>query len=268
MGTSSEGVFQLTIPSFANSHILASDGEPITSIYETTTTQEHELGTKLVYTDGRVFRYARNGGTILAKALMTTSQALNARSVAETQSTYGTEANLTDQEIDIDVATGGTWTANEYSGGYLSVDSGTGIGDIYKIMANEINGSDDTLMRVLLETPIRTAWAAGTVISLVQSPWYDVDVMPTTAEGTPAGIPLVGVAASSYCWLQTGGYAPCIIDTAETLIKGEPAGLPATPNVAGACGPIGADTDAMWGTAVYVASGAATVGIIDLKLDA
>jgi hypothetical protein len=267
MGTSSEGKFRLTIPSFANSHILASDGEPITSVYESTSDQEHELGTKLVYTDGRVFRYARNGGTALAKALMTTSQALNARSVDELQSTSGTSQEVGDQEIDIDVTTGGTWVENEYSGGYMVVNKATGIGDMYKIMAQKIDDSDDTLMRVLLETPLLTAFDATTEVTLVQSPWREVDVMPTTAEGTPAGIPLVTIPVNYFGWLQTGGYAPCYVDTGEALVKGEAVGFPGTPNVAGACGDTESVLDAIWGVAVYIGT-AGEVAIIDLKLDA
>jgi len=266
MGVSLEGAFQLTLPSYPRGIILGDQSEPKQTIVEQSSTQEYEVGTKLVYSDGRVFRYARNGGTALSKAYMTTSEALYARAVDELQSTYGTSAEVGDVEIDIDVATGGSWTDNEYAGGFMVVNKATGIGDIYKILANAINTSDDTLMRIRLERPIRTALDATSELTFVKSPWQEVDVMPTTAEGTPAGVPLIAVTANYYCWLQTGGYAPLYVDTGDTLVKGEPAGYPADPAVAGACGPIGADTDAMWGIAVYIAT-AGEVGIVDLKLD-
>ena len=98
---------------------------------------------------------------------------------------------------------------------------------------------------------------------MVKNPWRDGDVMPTTAEGTPTGVPLVAVTANYYCWLQTGGYAPLYVDTSETLVKGGPVGYPGTPNVAGAVGDIEAGTDATWGIAVYVAT-AGEVAIVDL----
>jgi hypothetical protein len=268
MGTSIEGGLQLTVPVYAEG-VLFGDvpgNQPKQAIDEISATQQHRLGTKLIYADGRVFRYAKNGGTALSKALMTTSEALNGRSTEELQSTYGTAAEIGDLEFDVDVTTGGTWVENEYSEGFLVVNKATGIGDMYKILANKINASDDTLMRIRLQEPLRTALDATSEITFVKSPWRDVDVMPTTAEGTPAGIPLVTVTASYYCWLQTGGYAACIVDTSETLVKGGPAGYPGTPNVAGACGPIGADTDQQWGVAVYIAT-EAEAAILDLKLD-
>ena len=267
MGVSIESPWQLTAPRYAQGIFFAGVHQPYDTIYETSSTQKFHLGTKLVYPDGRCFRYAKNGGTALVKAYMTTSEAIMAHTLEETQSTYGASADVGDYEIDIDVTTGGTFVENEFADGFLVVNNGTAEGDIYKVIANKIDGSDDTLMRVQFETPIRTAWDATSEITLVKSPWRDVDVMPVTAEGTPAGIPLVAVTANYYCWLQTGGYAPCIVDTSETLVKGEPAGYPGTPNVAGACGPIGADTDAMWGIAVYIGGAATETAILDLKLD-
>jgi hypothetical protein len=267
MGTSREGVLTLTRPSFAKDIILASDGEPIQSIYEESLTQEYHLGTKLIYNDGRIFRYAKNGGTALSKALMTQGETIYAYSDDETQSTYGGSANVGDIEIDIDVTTGGSWTANEFAQGFLINSSGTAtcIGDIYKIVANEINGSDDTLMRVQLETPIRVAWDTSSVIFLTKSPWRDVDVGTTTAVGTPTGIPLIDVTANYFFWAQTGGYAPCIVDDSETLVNGEPVGYPATVADDGAVGVPGA-TDAVWGFCV-ITKATDAAAMIDLKLD-
>jgi hypothetical protein len=266
MGSPLEGGLQLSVPELAEGLLDGTTNQPIQSIYEQSATQKYALGTRLEYPDGRVFRYAKNGAVALSKALMTSSAAISAYGLEEAQATYGTAAEIGDIELDLDVTTGGTWVEDEYAEGFLVVNKSTGIGDIYKILANKINVSDDTLMRVRLETPLRTALAAGSEITMVKSPWRDVIVMPTTAEGTPAGIPLIDVTIAYYCWLQTRGYAPCIVDTSETVVKGEPAGYPATPNVAGACGPIGADTDALWGVGVYVATAAETA-ILDLKLE-
>jgi hypothetical protein len=262
-----EGPSILTIPTFEDGILHGDVQQPKQDIYTENVAQQYAPGTKLIYPDGRVFRYGKNGGTALSKALMTTSEALTAAALEEVQTTSGTGVAVGDLEIVVDVTTGTTWPENRFAGGFLVVNLSTGIGDIYKILANQIDGSDDTLMRLRLETPIRTAWAATTEITFALSPWVDVDVMPTTAEGTPAGIPLIDVTANYWCWLQTGGYAPCLVDTSETLVKGEPAGHAATSNVAGACGPIGADTDSLWGTAVYIGGAAAECAILDLKLD-
>lgn len=266
MGLNIEGSgFTLTEPVVTSPCVIHGNvSQPYTDVHETSATQQFKLGTKLILPDGRVFRYAKNGGTALAKAYMTTSEANYARLVDELQSTSGTSAAVGDYQINIDVTTGGTWVTDELSGGYMLVNKATGIGDIYEVIANEIS-STDTLMRVLLRHPLRTALDATSELTLIKSPFRDVDVMPTAAEGTPTGIPLVAVTANYYCWLQVGGIAPCYVDTGDTLVKGEPAGHPATPAVAGACGPIGASTDSFWGTAVYVAT-AGEVAMIDLKL--
>lgn len=259
---------QLSIPAAYDTGILFGPWEqPKQSVFEESSTQNYALGTKLVYpANKQVFRYSKNGGTALSKAYMTTSEALMSSALEELQSTYGANADVGDYEIDVDVTTGGTYVENEFVGGTLIVNKSTGIGDIYTIVANKIDGSDDTLMRVRLLTPIRTALSATSEITMLKHPQRDVDVMPTTAEGTPAGIPLINVTANYYCWLQTGGIAPCYVDTGETMVKGEPAGYPATPNVAGACGPIGADTDALWGICMW-ATTAGEVTALDLKLD-
>lgn len=260
-----EAPLVLTPPVYNREIIFGDVNQPKIGIYEESETQRHHVGTRLIYNDGRVFEYTKNGGTALSKALMTTGEALVAAGVEEVQTTSGANIDTGDEEIVIDVTTGTTWPENRFAEGFLVVNKSTGIGDIYKILANKIDGSDDTLMTLRLETPIRNDLAATSEVTIVLNRQTDVDVMPTTAEGSPAGIPLIDITANYFFWSQVGGYAPCIVDTGETLVKGEPAGHPATPNVAGACGPIGADTDSFWGTAVYIATAAETA-ILDLKL--
>jgi hypothetical protein len=261
-----EGLLVLTEPIYEKGPLFGDVAQPVQGIYEESSTQQYALGTKLVYNDGRVFRYARNGAVALSKAYMTSGAALSTYALEELQSTYGTGIDEGEYEFDIDVTTGGTWVEDEYAGGFLVVNKATGMGDIYKIVANKIDGSDDTLMVIQLETPIRTNLAADSELTFVKSPWRDVIVMPTTAEGTPTGVPLIDVTINYYCWLQTGGYAPLIVDTSETLVKGGQAGYPGTPNVAGAVGDLEAVTDMWWGVAVYVAT-QAECAIVDLKLD-
>jgi len=264
MGTSIEGVLTLTAPAFAQGIILGDESEPLLGIYEQSADQKYHLGTKLEFADGRIFRYAKNGGTALAKAYMTTSEALNARAVEELQSTYGTSAEVGDLELDIDVTTGGTWTDDAFADGFIVVNKATGIGDIYKIAATKINGSDNTLMRIQLETPIRTALDATSELTFVKNAWRDVDVMPTTVEGTPTGIPLIAVTANYYCWLQRGGYAPMYVDDSATIVKGNVVGPGSTD--AGSALAVAADTTYAYGVAVYVAA-ADEVAIIDLTLE-
>ena len=59
MGTPLEGVLTLTPPAFSKRLILGDTEQPKQTIYEESSTQELHVGTKLVYPDGRVFRYAK-----------------------------------------------------------------------------------------------------------------------------------------------------------------------------------------------------------------
>lgn len=265
MGTPFEGVMSLTPPVFSKSSLILGDVEqPKQSIYEASATQQFALGTKLAYSDGRVFRYAKNGATLLAKSRMCSGATLESKCYTIDQgATYGPLIKINDQEITMLVTTGGTWVENEYAQGMLVVNKGTGIGDFYKVVANKIQ-STDTFMSIQLETPIRTTLANGSEVSMVKSCWRDVVVAPTTEEVSPAGIPLVGVTAEYYCWLQTGGYAPCLVDDSATIVKGNLVGVSGTD--AGACLAVAADTTQAYGVVVYVAA-ADEAAIIDLKLD-
>jgi hypothetical protein len=254
----------LTEPIFANDILYGSQAEPLQGIYEESETQNFRLGTLLVYPDGRKFRYARNGAVALSKALMTQSEANDAALIDEIQ-TAKTQT-VGDWEIVILITTGITLAEDELSEAWMLVNKSNGIGDIYKIRASKVDGTDDTQLRLLLDSPIRTALAATSEITIVKSAWQKVVVIPTTAAERPAGVPLIDVTISYYCWLQTAGPAPLIVDTGETLVLGEPCGYPATPNVAGAVGPIGADTDLQWGIPRTIAT-AAEVAIVDLQLD-
>ena len=263
MGVTSEGVFTLTVPSYPRGIILGDESEPRQTIHEESSTQQYTLGTQLWYGDGRKFRYASSGAA-LSKAYMTCSATNTPNCVAEAQGTSGVNVEIGDMEITIDVTNASGITDDLYAEGYVSVDTSTGIGDIYKIVACKLLTT--TTARLLLETKIRTAWAAGTTISLLRNRFRDVVVFPTTATQPATGIPLIDVTSGYYFWAQTKGEAPCYVDTGDTIVLGEMVGKPGTHTVAGACGVPTAGTSDVWGKVRYVVA-AASVAVIDLNLD-
>lgn len=255
----------LTEPLFSRPGIINGEKEePLIGIYETSSDQKYALGTLLEYNDGRAFQYARAGAIALVKAYMTSAEAVDAKLIDELQGTSGTSVEVGDYEITVDITTGITLAEDELADGILVVNKATGMGDVYKIRASKVQ-STDTLLDILLETPIRTAWAADTEITISKHPCWDVVVTPTTRAGIVTGVPLVAVTANYWCWLQVRGLTPLYVDTSETLIVGHPAGFPGTPNVAGAIGDIEAATDEYWGTPAAVAT-EAEVALIDLKI--
>lgn len=264
MGTSIEAPFQLTAPSFPEGIIFGDTSQPSQTIYEQSSTQQYVLGSQLVYPDGRKFRYAYNGGVALSKAYMTQSPAGVANCQEEIQTTSGASVAVGDQEIVVDVTSASAITDDLYAEGWLVVNKSTGIGDIYKIVACKLLTT--TTARLLLETPIRTALAATTEVTLVKNRWKGVVVSTTTATQTPTGVPLIDVTINYYAWLQTAGPAPIYVDTGDTIVIGNNVGTPGTAAVAGACGVQTAGTLPIWGQVMYVATGD-EVALVDLHLD-
>lgn len=267
MGTNTEGGLTLTAPSYPGGIIFGDNAEPIQRWYEESSTQQYEPGTLLIYGDGRKFRYALDSGSGQTKARMGAGASQEAKVIAETQSTSGTSVEVDDLEIIVDITTASSLAENVLQQGRLTVNTGTGIGDSYKILANKVQ-STDTLMNVLLETPILTAWAADTVIDMVNNPWYKTLTFPTSSQGNIAiGVPQITVTASYWYWAQTGGLASVIQDADDTLVVGEPGGMPGTFGTAGGIGVPGTvGTDPIWGS-VVVAAGGGKVSTIWLTLD-
>lgn len=223
-------------------------------------TQKYMLGTILDFDDGRRFRYAKNGAVALTAAYMNQQPAKTANWFEQAQ-TGTTVPTAGDHEVKVIIGATDP-TKDQWAEGWLLVNKGTGIGQMLKIKSNPAE-NDPT---IVLAEPVKTAWAATSEISILVNQYNGVIVMPTTATGIPVGVNLTAVTIGYYFWCQTRGPAPVIVDTSETLVIGEPAGYPATPNVAGACGPIGADTDSFWGNCMHVGA-AAEPAVLDLALE-
>ena len=267
MGYTIESGLTLAAPSYPGGIIFGDQSEPIQRWYEQSSTQSYEPGTLLIYGDGRKYRYAYDSGSGITKARIAVGASQEAKIIGETQSTSGTSVEIGDQEIVVDITTASALPENDLQQGRLTVNTGTGIGDSYKILANKVQ-STDTLMNVLLETPILTAWAADTVIDMVRNPWYKTLVFPTSGHGNMAvGVAPITVSAGYWYWAQTGGLASVIQDADDTIVVGEPAGKPGTHGTAGGIGLVANDgTDAVWGVTV-VAAGTAKVSTIWLTID-
>src|SRR5512146_2664467 len=265
MGTSREEPFQLTVPSYPQGIILGDTSQPTQTIYEESSTQQYLLGTQLVYADGRKFRYAKCASTpALSKAYMTQGPPNVTNTVSETQTTSGASVEIGDQEIVVDVTAASGITDDSLAEGWLHVESSTGAGDVYKILACKLLTT--ATARLLLDSTIRTAWSATTVITMIANNYNGVVVAPTTPSQVPTGVPLIDVTVSYYFWAQTGGPCPVYVDNGDTIVGGNNVGTPGTAAAAGKCGVQTAGTFPIWGKVLYAAAGDA-VALIDLCLD-
>lgn len=209
--------------------------QPLQSPYQTSATQKYLMGTELVFSDGRHYRYARAGAVAISKALMQQS-GLDQAELFEVDQTQ-TFPVIGDLTITVEISTGLTLVeaANELAGGTLNVNKGLGIGDTYTIRGSVV-GSTDTNLSLVLDSPIRTTWDTTTEISIKESPWMNTIVAVEPSTAMTVGVPNVDVAIDQFYWIQTKGPVGLIVDATETLIIGDLCGAPATQTTAGAVG--------------------------------
>jgi hypothetical protein len=102
---------------------------------------------------------------------------------------------------------------NQYEDGYIKIESGTGLGQMYKIkkhIAIDSSGAGNIATFELYDD-VRTTIATAAVFSLVPNPWADVLIYPgTTATGMAVGVPNHAIPAATttaptYGWIQTWG---------------------------------------------------------------
>ena len=252
----------LALPTFDQGTIFGPEQEPKQDVFTASTKQKHRLGAKFIDGD-RIFRYAKNSSAaILATALMTQTQVVETKTQEIVQT--GHAWSVGDISGTVLVTTGGTFALDEFTDGWMLANKVAAVGDIYRLMASQIQSSD-TIIDLELETTIRTAISVTTEVSLIRNRWYDTIVFPTAHTGYANGVPLAGIAASSFGWLQTGGPCPVIVDSSESLVIGDPVGNPGTAAVAGACGII-VRLEQAWGNVLLIGA-AAEPAIINLTID-
>jgi hypothetical protein len=250
----------------------AEEEMPRQGIYEQSATQNDHIGTKLVFPDGRVFRYAQCGAVAITRNLMqqgpdpaAAGSPSSSKFLSITQTGYPQVAGDTD--ITVLVTTGSAVPDNAFAGGFVQFTTGTNK-DTYRVLASKLDATD-TELHLLLDSPIRNAIAATAKMTVTPPRWYKTIVTPvTTATEAAAGVPLIDVTISYYYWAQTKGPCPMTVDTGDTLVIGGMAGIPATNAVAGTCGNATATGYAfpVYGRVLAI-SAADETALIDLLLD-
>lgn len=233
----------------------------VQTILEENVAQQYTIGTKMRMKDGRTFRYAKAGSVALVKGFMCQGPAVVANYTEEVQTGHGIAIALS--EGNILITTGATPAANLFAEGWLVVNKGAGIGQVRKILTS---GSHATIIAVTFEGALEAAIAATSEVSLIQNPLMNTIVVPvTTRTNVPIGVPPIAVTAAYYYWTQTEGPAPLIVDTGDTLVIGDPVGIPGTNAVAGTCAAPGT-TAGVYGHVMFIAT-AAEPALVKLKLE-
>lgn len=214
------------------------------------------VGQAFSLNDGREVRLVSNGAATISAGRLVQSSATvanhqNASVVVTTYTgavgTYVVAATVGATAVNV----------NQYQGGYLLVNAGTGNGQTLRIASNTGVAASGTT-NITLEDPIAVALASDSKVSLLASPYQNVVVNPTTATGTPVGVtlyPLTTAVAGVYTsagalttaptyqfgFIVTKGIAACLSDasapgvgasvvpstvTAGSIMKADPGSLP------------------------------------------
>ena len=180
---------------------------------ETLPTGNLALGAMGFTTDGRKFRLAvlPTTGTTLAACKLVQSNAqtsayhlgtVSAQSVGDTSITYTFNGGAA------------TTVANQFSGGFISIVTGTGSPQQVQISSSPAVTSSTTIT-FGLQDPLVLATANTATAELYANPYSAPIVTPgSSLTGTVLGIPMIGVTVSTtiptYFWIQSGGFSTCL----------------------------------------------------------
>lgn len=145
--------------------------------------------------DGRQVVIVRNAATAIGSGLLVQAPAevtaFNSLAItvpAATPATAGSNQIL--------VTNGATvLNQNQFAGGYLIVNAGTGIGQTLQV-ASHTGGSNAGTFTVTLQDPIQVTLDATSTVTLVPNPYKDVVVSATGLTGIAVGATAYAVAAS------------------------------------------------------------------------
>ena len=185
----------------------------------------HPLGTKGVTTDGRIFRFTKNG----AVALTTGRLCIAADLIANHEDRAFATAGVVGDKI-VSIAIGGTAiTANQYDEGYLVIIDDTGEGHTHQIVRHGTSTTGSENVSFTITPGLKEATTTSTTVTLVRNIYSGVLVSDTSQSDIPVGVTPIAVTASYYFWLQAGGIAGVYTDTTAT-VQGQMVTIGATDN--------------------------------------
>lgn len=179
--------------------------------HETSEDQKHQLGSKGISADGRVYRYAQNGDTEIGPGLLCIAPDITANHEDRDVNTFAVG------DLSITVSIGATAiVGNEYEEGFVNITDDTGQGIMYAIAncpATAINSD----VVITLSEPIRVAARAETTVTLIRNKYRDIRVSDVNQIDMPIGVMNVTLPASYYGWLQAKGPCSILVDTNDTV---------------------------------------------------
>lgn len=182
--------------------------------------REWPLGQLAETPDGRLFRYALNGGVIMVahKLYQSVVTSANFDTLA-----IGTNAAVGDKTLAL---TGlGDAVAEDYFAFGQAVIEET-LGTAYPIKSHPADGTGSTATTLTFQdgVTIQKALTAGSeTVNIILSPYKSIIITPGTGQQTAlvVGIPLVVTGLANYCWIQTHGLVNVLADSGTGWTAGQ-----------------------------------------------
>jgi len=179
-------------------------------LYEAETAARYPIGTRVVSSDGRVFRYALAAATVTPGFGASNNNTFNAIIGGAV-----TARAIGDKTITFlcDSTTGGaTWfgTLNRMAGGYVSLPTGS-ITQFRRIVSHPATASASNVV-VTLDGPFTRTITAAEMAEVMQNPY---SALYTGGNyDSVVGVPVTTIATGYYGWIQTWGPTWIVPDVA------------------------------------------------------
>ena len=193
-------------------------------IHKESTDKKHKLGTRMVFPDGRVFRYMKCGavaitiGRIIGYAAPQGSlfrDCLEAGEQARTTAQWDAGTHTVILATTASASTSLHIFADRYDEGYLWVNDEVGEGQMFQIKSHGVSasaGSTGVTFTMDDEDLLTIALTTASQFGVVTNPYRDVVIHLTDAGGGPAlGVAPIAVTAANYFWGQTWGACPVMM---------------------------------------------------------
>lgn len=176
-------------------------------IRSNSSTQEAALGTKVVTSSGRAFRYVKVGGTTLVVGTL-----LDAPATIGNHTNIAVQAAAAAGATSVSVTLGATAVVvDQYADGVLVINDVTGEGQTFTIASHLANAGSGTLVVNLTpDEPVVTALTTSSEASLVSNQYNGVVIHASTEAAAPIGVAVTAITNAQFGWIQTRGPVSCL----------------------------------------------------------
>ena len=222
-----------------------------------TSDQKLELGTTGVTPDGRKYRYGRQNAStaaLVGKLYQSAATTAGWQSLSVAAAAIGAKTVVTTSTM--------TATVNLLAGGYLVVNTNTGIGWTYKIAGN--TACSGTVCTITLEDPIQVALDTTSTVDLIQGPWGAAEIWDySNHDGTLVGVAAAPITAAYYGWYQIKGPCGTLVDSGGISVGLD---VSASDDVDGAVGPLEEEATSVYVGRAITAGSSTEYAMVDLNI--